>query len=247
MKKLGIVGGLGWLSTVDYYGSLCRRAEARHRESGASGLPPMPEISIESLNIAHALSLTGQDGDERSWGRFDAYHREALFRLERSGAQVALMAANTPHHRYEAIVRGVGIPVLNLFDLLAETAVERGFKQVLLLGTSTVMGSQVALKAFADKAVPARFPDPAMKHAVIELLHAIHSGRSEGVAERFRALVAPVASADASVCVALACTELPGLFPKHLEDAVFNDGGITYMNSLQVHVVAAFQWMLRPA
>jgi hypothetical protein len=78
VKKIGIVGGLAWPSTVQYYSELCRRSEQWHLQRN---LPlQTPEIAIESLNLAKAFSYIGSDGDEASWARFDAYHRTALER-----------------------------------------------------------------------------------------------------------------------------------------------------------------------
>jgi aspartate racemase len=88
MKKIGIVGGVAWLSTVDYYSEICRRS-----------VPSTPEMSLESLDLNKVVSYLGIDGDEESW-QFDDYHRAALQRLEASGAEFAVMASNTPHHRF---------------------------------------------------------------------------------------------------------------------------------------------------
>ncbi|HEV7180730.1 MAG TPA: hypothetical protein VGN11_12730, partial [Candidatus Baltobacteraceae bacterium] len=60
MKKIGIVGGLAWPSTVEYYSELCRRAK---RCDASGGL----EINIESLDLAKSVSYFGVDGDEVSW------------------------------------------------------------------------------------------------------------------------------------------------------------------------------------
>src|SRR5258708_7709055 len=109
MKKNGIGGGVAWLSSVDYYSEICRRSERRDIARGAQGLPSIPEMSIESLDLSKAVSYLGVDGDEESWSRFDDYHRAALRRLEASGCDFAVMASNTPHDRYAAIVRGIGI------------------------------------------------------------------------------------------------------------------------------------------
>jgi aspartate racemase len=51
--------------------------------------------------------------------KLTGYHRAALRRLEASGAEFALMAS-TPHHRYASIVRGIGIPVPNIFEVVAK-------------------------------------------------------------------------------------------------------------------------------
>lgn len=91
MKKIGIVGGVAWQSTVDYYSELCRRSQQWQVRRNLSDVPTFPEISIESLDLAKAVSYLGSDDDEPSWSEFDEYHRAALKRLEVSGAEVALI------------------------------------------------------------------------------------------------------------------------------------------------------------
>ncbi|HEX3685416.1 MAG TPA: hypothetical protein VHU83_22975 [Bryobacteraceae bacterium] len=95
MKKIGIVGGVAWPSTVDYYTAICQRSEQRHLVNHLQGAPSTPEMTIECLNLSKAVSYLGIDGDEESWSQFDDYHRAALRRLEASGAEFALMASNT--------------------------------------------------------------------------------------------------------------------------------------------------------
>src|SRR5258708_39403977 len=119
MKKIGIVGGGAWLSTVDYYSEICRRSERWHIARSSQGVPSTPEMSIESLDLNKAVSYLGIDGDEKSWSQFADYHRTALRRLKASGVDFALMASNTPHERSATTVRGVGIPVINLFEIVS--------------------------------------------------------------------------------------------------------------------------------
>src|SRR5713101_3588503 len=153
MKKIGIVGGIAWLSTVDYYSELCRRSERWHLSKSLPGLPSTPEMSIESLDLNKAVSYLGTDDDEESWSRFDEYHRAALKRLEASGAEFALMASNSPHHRFAEIVRGVGIPVISIFEVVAKECARIEAKQVLLLGTALTMRSATLREVFAEHGV----------------------------------------------------------------------------------------------
>jgi aspartate racemase len=114
MKKIDIVGGVGWLSTVEYYSEICRRYEEQHLARNLRGISLTAEMTIESLDLNRAISYLGSDGDEESWSEFDDYHRAALRRLEGSGCDFAIIASNTPHHRFDAIVRGIEIPVINI-------------------------------------------------------------------------------------------------------------------------------------
>lgn len=61
MKKIGIVGGLDWSSTLEYYRSLCAGANAR----AGHGVPlPSPPMMIESLDMAQTRKLRGVEGDD---------------------------------------------------------------------------------------------------------------------------------------------------------------------------------------
>jgi len=237
--KLGILGGIAWASTADYYAGLCRLAESDPRRQTV-GPPRMPEMVIESLNMEKALSLLGTEGDEPSWARFDAYHRDGLLGLEASGATLGIMAANTPHHRFRQITQGVKMPMVNLFELLAEAAFKAGFRSVTVMGTATTMRSEVLLDAFSAKGVSARFPEPDVQAGIITLLYEIHSGHSEGARARFLELGAQERLRTSSDCFCLACTELPGLFPEYRQE-LFESGGVRYMDSLRIHVAEAYR------
>jgi aspartate racemase len=56
------------------------------------------------------------------------------------------MASNTPHHRLEAIVRGVRIPIISIFEAAANKSARIGAAEVLILGTTLTMRSQVFRK-----------------------------------------------------------------------------------------------------
>ncbi|MGB6691677.1 MAG: aspartate/glutamate racemase family protein [Terracidiphilus sp.] len=242
MKKIGIVGGLSWRSTVDYYTGLCSRAEELHLAKGLNGTPPMPEMAIESLDLKTAFSYLG-DGDEESWARYDEYHRAALVKLETSGAEIAVMAANSPHHRFEAITHGIGIPVISIFDAAAKECVRMGARQVLILGTPLIMGSAKFRQHFAKYGIEAAGPrDDAERGVAAELIADLQQGRVDGAADRlgniawtayeelFRGL--PV--------VCLACTELPLAFPDFKSRASFEFCGALYVNTTAAHIDAIF-------
>ncbi len=105
MKKIGILGGLAWPATVEYYKAICQLSQTYHATSALSGPSPMPEMCIESVNINYSYNRRGRFGDEMSWKEYDAYFHAALQRLEASGVDFAIIASNTPHNRFETITR----------------------------------------------------------------------------------------------------------------------------------------------
>jgi aspartate racemase len=233
MKKIGIVGGVAWPSTVDYYTEICRRSA-----------PSTPEISIESLDLNKAVAYIGVDGDEESWTRFDEYHRTALLRLEASGADFALIASNSPHHRFATIVRGVRIPVISIFDAVARESARIGVLQVLILGTSLTMRSPRLREEFAKHAITAAGPkNEAAIAATIELIADLQLGKLDAASTRLAEIVKTSIHSQVNVqpTVCLACTELPLAFPTRKSHATFEHDGVLYINSAAVHIKAALE------
>lgn len=72
IKKIGMIGGLGWPSTVDYYRLLCTKTNEHFKENGAAAPYAIPQIVIESLNMNETRKLRGQEGDEASWSEYDS-------------------------------------------------------------------------------------------------------------------------------------------------------------------------------
>jgi aspartate racemase len=199
-------------------------------------------MSIESLDIQKAISYLGNDDNEASWLQFDDYHRVALLRLAASGAGFALLASNTPHHRFETIVRGVGIPVIDLYAVIAEHCARIEAGRVLILGTAFTMKSQRLHNAFATVGVNAAAPQGAAARDVVQLIADLHINRLAGARERI-ARIARISFAQptAPQTVCLACTELVLAFPEHKRTAAFELDGIRYINASALHMDAAFE------
>lgn len=248
-KKIGILGGTGWPSTVLYYTELCRRSEVLALAADASIAPSTPEMCIESLDLQHAVSLIGTDGDEASWGRFDAYHRAPLIRLQASGARIALMASNTPHHRFASIVQGVGISVINMFETVAKHCAHAGHSQILILGTALTMRSPALRAAFEGYGIDAQAPhDPREREDVLGVIAELQRGHTDGAAQRVRCTVRSAWARQfaGQPVVCLACTELPLAFSTFQGYSTFDGEGAHYVNSPIIHIEAALEQAFAP-
>ena len=244
MKKIGILGGIAWPSTVEYYAGLCRLAERHHAKAGKPGLAGMPEMAIESLDLATATALLGREDDEAAWRAFDDYHRMALQRLQRSGAEFAVIACNTAHHRFAEITRGIDMPVLSILDVAADACARLGVERVLILGTPTVMTSAVFRDAFRQRGIDAHGPRrQGDRRAIVATIDELERGCSDGASRRIRAVAAnPAAASSRSSAVYLGCTELPLAFASNKADGIFESEGVRYINSTALHVSAAFEY-----
>ncbi len=250
MKKIGIVGGIAWPSTVEYYSEICRRGERWHSARNPNAVPSTPEMSIESLDLNTAVSYLGNDDDEDSWRRFDDYHRVALQHLEDSGADFALIASNSAHHRFAGIVRGIGIPVISILDAVAKESARIGACEVLILGTALTMRSPRFREGFAKYGVEAAGPhDEGLRASTIGLIAELQLGKVAGVAERLGRIAKTSFEQQfgSKPVVCLACTELPLAFPEEKMSAIFEYDGGLYINTSAVHVNAAFDFAVNQA
>ena len=216
-----------------------------HVARGLSGPPTMPEISIESLDLAKAISYLGSDGDEESWAQFDGYHRAAIRRLEANGAEVALIASNTPHHRFETIVQGIHIPVVSILQEIAKESVGIGAQRVLLLGTALTMRSARFRQEFALHGIEADGPQgDAARKMTVELIEDLQLGKFAGAADRIVHVAKQSFRGQFShqSVVCLACTELPLAFEKLNARRIFEYDGLRFINAVAVHVEAVFNF-----
>lgn len=242
MKKIGIVGGVAWPSTVDYYSEICRRSEQWYLAKNPRGVSSTPEMSIESLDLNKAVSYLGVDGAEESWAQFDEYHRAALRRLEVSGVDFALMASNSPHHRWTAITRGIAIPVIDIFEVVAREAARMEVSRVLILGTALTMQSARFRDEFAKHGIRATGPvDETSRTMTVELIAGLQLGNLDGAAERIGqiARISFEHQLGTQPLVCLACTELAVAFPEQKLLATFEYDGLPYLNSIAIHIDAA--------
>ena len=245
MKKIGLVGGLAWASTVEYYSEIHRAVESHSKSSEEVGQASSLEMCIESLDLKTALSFLGREGDESSWSRFDAYHRDALFRLQEIGVECAAIASNTPHARFESIVRGVGMPVVDMFTVVAEEAAKHGFELVLILGTPLTMRSARFRNVLSSHGI--RSIDVTDEYAfteMFELIGRLQLGCGQDAAKAIAEIVRRLWNAprEAPTCVILACTELPLAFPQNLQAPLLKYGGITYLNTMAIHIRAILEY-----
>lgn len=244
MKKIGILGGVGWASTVDYYRAIAEGA-GRHFAARGHGAPlPIPAMTIESVTQAKTRALRGVAGDEASWAAFDAVFRDALLTLERAGCDFGIIASNTPHARLHAIRQGVSMPILSIFDATAEATASTGVSNALVLGTTVTMQATNYADRLAAEGITAnaRLPDPEISEMQAMIDSDFYGGASD--AARARLLDFCNKHARPGTAILLACTELPLAFPKYLDDPVFEADGHLFINPSAAHVAAALKLAL---
>ncbi len=149
MKTLGIVGGLGPESTVDYY----QRIIARYRERTGDG--SYPEFIINSVNLRKGLDFM----DVNDLTGMADYLLEAFGKLARAGADFGLISANTPHIVFDELAPRSPIPLISIVEATCATAKTRKLKRLALLGTRYTMQASFYPKVFSREGIDLLVPD----------------------------------------------------------------------------------------
>src|SRR5580700_8044835 len=125
MKTVGIIGGIGPESTIDYYRSII----AVYREQRPDG--SSPSMVINSVDLQKALRML--DGNELD-ALVDYLTRE-LHRLSGAGADFAVLSANTPHLVFDDLRKQSPLPLISIVEATCDAAEAMGLTKLALLGT----------------------------------------------------------------------------------------------------------------
>lgn len=247
MKKLGIVGGIGWPSSIEYYRLICEASQLFHEKLEVTGPTPMPEMVIESLDMNFTVNNRGTP-EPGSWATWDSYFNQAMRRLEASGAELILIASVTPHARLKEISHGISVPVLSIYDAIGKYCTKAGFERLLVLGTMPTMNSPAFQNNMGPFNVSVLFPpNERLKSMVVETIGRLYQNEDDGAHEAIEQIVrASIPEQELKTCaVCLGCTELPLAFLDHTDQASFTINGITYLNATVIHASYAFQESIR--
>jgi len=147
VATVGIVGGLGPESTIDYYR---RILEEWKRDDPSSS----PSIIIDSLDVDRGLHLVEHDRPA-----LVEYLAASLRRLSATGADFAAMAANTPHVVFDDLVARSPIPMVSIVEACAEEAQRRNLRRLGLLGTRFTMEGSFYPTVFARRGIAVVSPN----------------------------------------------------------------------------------------
>jgi aspartate racemase len=225
VATVGLVGGLGPESTIDYYRRLLQAWERVDPSSA-------PSIVIDSLDVRRGLHLVEHDRPALT-----DYLLASLRRLAGAGVEFAAMTANTPHIVFDELAVRSPVPLVSMIEVCADEARRRGLHRLALLGTRFTMEAQFYPTVFARHRIAVLAPgetDRAWIHAryVGELLKGEFRDATRA---EFTRLVARLRDEQGIDGVILGGTELPLLLP----DAAI--AGVPALDTTALHVAAIVQ------
>ena len=230
MKTLGIIGGLGPESTIDYYGKII----ALYRERTGDG--SYPQFIINSINMKKGLDFM----EANNLAGMAEYLLEEIGKLARAGATFGLISANTPHIVFDQVASKAPIPLISIVEATCAAAQARKLKRLALLGTRYTMQATFYPKVFSREGIELLVPgleDQTYIHD--KYLNELVSGKFlADTRAGLLAIVDRMKEKHDIDGVILAGTELPLI----LRDREHN--GIPFLDTTQIHCEAAVTEML---
>ena len=230
MKLIGIVGGIGPESTIDYYRLFISTYRERRPDGG------YPPVVINSIDLARALKLVSSN----DLAGLAAYMLEEVRRLARAGATHGLLSSNTPHIVFDELRRASPIPLISIVETACRAAVERKLKRVGLFGTRFTMQGGFYQKVFAREGIAVAIPGPEDQEFIHDtyLNELVNGVVLAATRERYVAIARQMKREQDIEALILGGTELPLL----LRDAI--GIGMMLLDTARLHVEAAVSELL---
>ncbi len=229
MKTIGIIGGIGPESTIEYY----RLIIASYRERKPDG--SYPPILINSICLKKMLDLIGAN----ELAKVTEYLVDEAQKLARAGADFGLLAANTPHIVFDEIRRQSPIPLLSIVEATCEAAQGLGLKRVGLFGTQFTMQGRFYPEVFSRYGINLSVPGLADQDFIHdkymgELVNGVFLDETR---RQLLAIMDRLIERDGIEGLILGGTELPLI----LRGASHN--GIPFLDTTRTHVERAVEQM----
>jgi aspartate racemase len=228
LRKLGLIGGMSWLSTRTYYEWINKMVEA------LVGKPASAPLLIESLDFRPLVRLSSQE----DWARAAGVLGESARRLETAGAGALIIGANSMHKVYDEVAGAVGIPVLHIAECVGERMAAKGVKKAALIGTRNVMMEQFYREKLVERDIELLPPKPADVEALDRVIYGeLIQGKATRQAERSCKTIITNLARDGAQAIVLGCTELEMVVP-------VDANVLPIYDCTRIHAEAAAEWIL---
>lgn len=219
MKKLGLIGGTGPESTIEYYRQIEYGVQAK---AGC-----FPNLVIESLSVFDVLRFCSE-GDYH--GLAD-YLLKGFRCLAEAGADFACLTGITPHVVFDEISEKSPIPVISIVEAACEQAKALGYGKIALLGTYPTMTGSFFQKMFHTQGIEVVTPTEDEMQFIgrkieteLELAQIVPTTQ-----QKFRAITDRLVSDERVQAIVLGCTELP---------LILNDSltAVPCLDAMKIHI-----------
>lgn len=228
MKKLGLIGGTSWVSTIDYYTYINKGINER-----LGGLN-YAECLIYSLNFAEIA----KNNILEDWAGNLALLSAAALNLQTAGAEAIVLCANTTHIVADDLQKVINIPIIHIVSATAGAINKENISTVGLLGTKPTMEQRFFKDKLAEHGVTTIIPD---ENDRLYIDNSIRNELNKGIfnsetKERYIEIIQKLVT-DGAEGIILGCTEIPMLIKK-------DDVDVPTFDTTAIHSVAAVEFAL---
>lgn len=228
MKTIGLIGGMSWESSVVYYQLI-----NQHVKKLLGGFHSCRSLmlSVDFAKIERLQSV----GD---WAALDKLMVEAAQQLERGGADLVLICANTMHLCVPAVRKNVSIPILHIAEVTAGEIRRQGLSKVGLLGTRYTMEKDFFKDILIEQGIAVLIPEADGRKEVHRIIYEeLVQGKILDASRRYYQQIIRDLAGRGAEGVILGCTEIPLLISEE-------DVAIPTVNTTRLHAERAVEWAL---
>jgi len=225
MKKIGILGGMSYESTIKYYDLILQKYYDRYHDYN------YPEIIIYSLNFQKVIDY--ELGDNESI--YVNYLMTGINSLQNGGVDFILMAANSPHAVYNKLMQKTKVPILSIVEVTAKKAQQENLKKLLLLGIKFTMRASFYKETFSKFDMEVITPlDPEQDIINQIIFDELVIGKFTEESKHKLLKIISNYNVDG---VILGCTELPLILQQI-------DTNLRLLDTVELHIEAALKYYL---
>lgn len=229
MKKLGLIGGMGPISTIDYYRKLTNGFQKIRPNS-------CPPIIIDSLDVFQLLKLEEANQSEQLISLLNC----SLNNLATAGAEYAALTANTPHMVFKELAALSPIPLISILDPICQAIQLKRQKRVALLGTKMTMELSFYPDKLASCGIEVIVPEPSQIAVIQEI---ITTELEQGIVKsqskkKILEIINHLSKHFGIEGVILGCTELPLILQQ-------TDCRLTLYDTVELHTNALLTEMFK--
>jgi aspartate racemase len=223
MKTIGLIGGMSWESSAQYYAIMNRAV--RERLGGAHSADTL----LYSVDFGEIEQLQ-HDGD---WSSLTARMVDAARRLEAGRADFILICSNTMHLMADEVAAAIDVPLLHVVDPAAAAIAQTGLKRVGLLGTAFTMEKAFYRDRLVAAGLEVLIPDATDRREVHRVIYEeLVAGKIEATSRAaYRDVIARLVERGAQAIV-LGCTEIMLLVDQ-------SDSAVPLFDTTSLHALAA--------
>ena len=204
MNKLGLIGGTGPESTVEYYKGIEYGVQKK------SGRSFFPNLTIESLSVFDVLDFCGK----QDYAGLTAYLLKGIRNLTAAGAQYAALTGITPHIVFDELSKASPIPLISMIDTARDYAAANGYKKICLLGTLPTMEGTFFQNFFSKRGVEVVTPNAEERNYIgTKIETELEFGKVlPKTQSTFKEIAERIIREERVQAIVLGCTELPLIF-----------------------------------